>query len=144
MENDQFVSTQNSTSRSTRERNGWILLATKIKARTAEGRWIKNPVWPSSCVTPAGTSIDVQNGWEENTHTQTISPYCIRVDGTIRRYFQHAHFIPIVGVGKRSAYELVHSDLPRQHSFGTTLRFTGPVPADSRQWTPLVRNCVTR
>ena len=23
--------------------------------------------------------------------------------------------------------------LPRQHSFGTTLRFTGPVPADSRQ-----------
>ena len=22
-----------------------------------------------SCVTPAGTSIDVQNEWEENTHT---------------------------------------------------------------------------
>ena len=65
--------TQNSTSRSTRERNGWILLATKIKARTAEGRWIKNPVWPSSCVTPAGTSneLDVQNEWEENTHTHT-------------------------------------------------------------------------
>ena len=49
---------------------------------------------------------------------------------TYRRYFQHAHFIPIVG------------DL--QHPFGTTLRFTGPVPADSRQWTPSVRNCVTR
>ena len=66
---------------------------------------------------------------------QTIRPYCIRVDGTIRRYFQHAHFIPIVivGVGKRGAYELVHSDLPRQHSFGTTLRFTGPVTADCRQ-----------
>ena len=63
------------TSRSTRERNGWILLATKIKARTAEGRWIKNPVWPSSCVTPAGTSneLDVQNGWEENTHTHRAS-----------------------------------------------------------------------
>ena len=32
-----------------------------------------NPVWPSSCVTPAGTSneLDVQNGWEENTHTHT-------------------------------------------------------------------------
>ena len=31
----------------------------------------KNPVWPSSCVTPAGTSneLDVQNKWEENTHT---------------------------------------------------------------------------
>ena len=39
----------------------------------------------------------------------------------------------IVGVGKRCAYYLVHGDLPRQHSFGTTSRFTGPVPADSRQ-----------
>ena len=45
----------------------------------------------------------------------------------------HAHFIPIVGVGKRGEYELVHGDLSRQHPFGTTLRFTGPVPADSRQ-----------
>ena len=28
----------------------------------------------SSCVTPAGTSneLDVQNGWEENTHTHTV------------------------------------------------------------------------
>ena len=44
------------------------------------------------------------------------------------------HFIPIVSVGKRGAYQLVHGDLPRQqHSFGTTFRFTGPVPADSRQ-----------
>ena len=25
------------------------------------------------------------------------------------------------------------SEMPRQHSFGTTLRFTDPVPADSRQ-----------
>ncbi|CAM9956414.1 unnamed protein product [Ascophyllum nodosum] len=41
--------------------------------------------------------------------------------------------VPIVGVGKRGAYQLVYGDLPRQHSFGTTLRFTGPVPADSRQ-----------
>ena len=32
-----------------------------------------------------------------------------------RRYFQHAHFIPIVGVGKRGAYELVYGDLPRQY-----------------------------
>ena len=48
-------------------------------------------------------------------------------------YFQHAHFIPIVGVEKLGAYELVHGDLPRQHSFGTTFRFIGPVPADSRQ-----------
>ena len=28
---------------------------------------MKNPVLPSSCVTPAGTSIEVQNEWEENT-----------------------------------------------------------------------------
>ena len=40
---------------------------------------------------------------------------------------------PLVGVGKRGAYHLVLTDLPRQHSFRTTLRFTGPVPADSRQ-----------
>ena len=37
------------------------------------------------------------------------------------------------GCGKRGEYELVHGDLPRQHPFGTTLRFTGPAPADSRQ-----------
>ena len=30
-----------------------------------------------------------------------------------RRNFQHTHFIPIVGVGKRGAYKLVHGDLPR-------------------------------
>ena len=46
---------------------------------------------------------------------------------------QQAHFIPIVGVGKRGAYDLVYGDLPRQHPFGTTLRFTGSVPTDSRQ-----------
>ena len=35
---------------------------------------MKNPVWPSSCVTTAGTSneLDVQNEWEENTHTHSI------------------------------------------------------------------------
>ena len=31
---------------------------------------MENPVLPSSCVTPAGTSIEVQNEWEENTHTK--------------------------------------------------------------------------
>ena len=54
--------------------------------------------------------------------------------GTLhRRYFQHAHLIPIVGVGNRGAYLLVHSNLPRQSPVGTTLSFTGPVSADSRQ-----------
>ena len=34
---------------------------------------MKNPVLPSSCVTPAGTSneLDVHNEWEENTHIYT-------------------------------------------------------------------------
>ena len=31
----------------------------------------------------------------------------------------NTHFIPIVGVGKRGEYQLVHGDLPRQHSFET-------------------------
>ena len=45
----------------------------KIKASTTERRWMENPVLPSSCVTPAGTSIEVQNEWKENTHTHTHS-----------------------------------------------------------------------
>ena len=34
---------------------------------------MRNPVRPSSCVTPAGTSnkLDVQNKWEENTQHKT-------------------------------------------------------------------------
>ena len=42
------------------------------------------------------------------------------------RYFQHAHFITIVGVGEVQI-NWSKGDLPRQHPFGTTLRFTGPV-----------------
>ena len=35
---------------------------------------MENPVLPSSCVTPAVTSIEVQNEWEENTkHTRALS-----------------------------------------------------------------------
>ena len=41
---------------------------------------MRNPVRPSSCVTPAGTSneLDVQNGWEENTHTHTQNYLLLR------------------------------------------------------------------
>ena len=53
-------------------------------------------------------------------------------DCAVIRYFQHAHSMPIVGVGKRGEYKSVHGDLPMQHPFGTTLRLTGPVSADSR------------
>ena len=55
------------------------------------------------------------------------------VVGIFHYTFNMRHYIPILGVGKRGAYSLVHGDLPRQHPFGITLRFTGPVPADSRQ-----------
>ena len=37
------------------------------QAPQKEGGW--EILLPSSCVTPAGTSIEVQNEWEENTHT---------------------------------------------------------------------------
>ena len=37
------------------------------QAPQKEGGWKK--ILCSSCVTPAGTSIEVQNEWEENTHT---------------------------------------------------------------------------
>ena len=67
MENDQIVSTQNSTSRSTRERKG------RISREKNEGKHRRKKVDGKSCVpfflcVPAGTSIEVQNEWEENTH----------------------------------------------------------------------------
>ena len=34
---------------------------------------MENPVLPSSCVTPAGTSIEAQNEREENTHPHTVN-----------------------------------------------------------------------
>ena len=49
-----------------------ILLARKIKACAAEGRWMRNPLWPSYCVTPAGTSTNI-----------------IGVSGLIQRTLQH-------------------------------------------------------
>ena len=57
----------------------------------------------------------------------------VPTNSSIYNFIPRTHFIPIVGVGKRGAYKLVHGDLSRQHPFGTTLRFTGPVPVDSLQ-----------
>ena len=52
----------------------------------------------------------------------------------VRNNNNNNNSIPIMGVGNKDAYQLFHGDLPaRQHSFGTTLRFTGPVLAGSRQ-----------
>ena len=59
-----------------------------------------------------------------------IHTYLVHKEGISYRY---RVLTTIVGVGKRGAYQFVHGDLPRQHSFGTALRFTDPVPADSRQ-----------
>ena len=73
--------------------------------------WQPYPVDPYSCYTCDHTYL----------HTSPVISTC------------PLHTNSELGVGKRSEYELVHGDLPRQHSFGTTLRFTGPVPADSRQ-----------
>ena len=63
----------------------------QMKARTAERRWMRNPVRPSSCVTPAGTSneLDVQNEWEENTHTH-ISQESTAVQRCARKSIEFA------------------------------------------------------
>ena len=43
-----------------------------MRASTAEGRWIRNPVWSFSCVTPAGTSTSLTSRINEmKTHTRT-------------------------------------------------------------------------
>ena len=65
-------------------------------------------------------SADHEQDWQP----YPVDPYSAICDDytyihTVRRYFQHAYFIPIVGVGKRGAYYLIHGDLPRQHPFGT-------------------------
>ena len=65
-------------------------------------------------------------------------PHCCNIGSTYRPWQREfcgfdAFTAVHIGVGKRGAYLLVHGDMPRQHSFGTTLRFTGPVLADSRQ-----------
>ena len=39
---------------------------------------------------------------------------------------------------------MAHGEAKAAPVTGTTLRITGPVPADSRQRTPPVRNCVAR
>ena len=43
---------------------------------------MENPVLPYSCVTPAGTSIEVQNEWEDNTHTHMVEARSVNVKNT--------------------------------------------------------------
>ena len=67
---------------------------------------MRNPVWSSSCVTPAGTSneLDVQNEWEENT-THTHNSFsnecclCITMDQLIcASLFSRTHYWYEVGI----------------------------------------------
>ena len=51
---------------------------------------MENPVLRSSCVTPAGTSIEVQNEWEENTHTHTHDKAGLRGYVQFNKY-THTH-----------------------------------------------------
>ena len=78
-------------------------------------------------------------------------PWQITMDQLIFASLSHTHYWYEVGIlkvpannetvdfsptlyrGKERRILMVHGDLPRQHSFGTTLKFNGPVPADSRQ-----------
>ena len=48
-------------------------------------------------------------------------------------HFQQTLFVPIVNVGRRGAYQLVHGDAKAALVTVIILRFIGPLPADSRR-----------
>ena len=73
-------------------------------------------------------SADLEQDWQSYL-TYPVNPYW-------RRYFQHAYkpLDTISGCGKREAH--INWSMVMQKAApvaGTTLRTTGPVPADSRQ-----------
>ena len=79
---------------------------------------MKNPVWPSSCVTPAGTSneLDVQNEWEENRHTHTLF-YVL--DGVVRGIVIRFYYIACSGKDRLAfAIILVKIDAARWRMIG--------------------------
>ena len=52
-------------------------------------------------------SADHEQDWQSHSVDSYSSAICddhTYIHAYIRRYFQHAHFIPIVGVGKRGEY----------------------------------------
>ena len=61
-------------------------------------------------------------------------------------YVAHVSTVPEVGVGKERRRKNWSMVIPEKAApvIGTTLRTTDPAPADSRQGTPSVSNCVTR
>ena len=66
-------------------------------------------------------------------HSPTLS--VLHMPTLPHRYFQHAHFMPIVNVGKRVAHINWFIVRPAKVApvTGTTLRTAGSVPTDSRQ-----------
>ena len=92
---------------------------------------MKNPVWPSSCVTPAGTSneLDVQNEWEENTHntdtsTQKDKKMSDRSGGKNDEWWIGFLDVSSIG-GERNSIILTKHDY-RHHRVGTCSSSTNP------------------
>ena len=66
-----------------------------------------------------------------NIHTYILTgPDCVVMCNLINTYI---HTYIHTYIEREANINWSMGDLPRQYSFGTTLRFTGPVPADSRQ-----------
>ena len=89
---------------------------------------MENPVLPSSCVTPAGTSIEVQNEWEENTHTdqcewhrmtRMTGPDCVVMCNLINTHTHtHTHMVEARSVNvKNTTTTDVVCWLPEFHGF---------------------------
>ena len=95
------------------------------------------PVWPR-LVRPTNLMSKL-NG--KKTHTHTYSTAVVVLTCCIWTYF-----IPIVGVGKERHTIIIGLWWCKGGTrYSNYLEdYTGPVPADSRQWTLSVRNCMTR
>ena len=70
---------------------------------------MENPVLPYSCVTPAGTSTEVQNEWEENTHTHTHPVMCNLIN-------THIHPIKAGNQNKQCLKKNQNTPRPSEHS----------------------------
>ena len=78
------------------KRNGWILLARKIKARTAEWRRMKNPVWPRPV--RLTNLMSRMNG--KKTHT--TDPKTITAESIVGRiWLANTHFLPFLAKSDR-------------------------------------------
>ena len=88
-----------------------VIVVIKMMKYTQSTESSKNRFWPhestSSCLSTFLYTLLTK-------YQYFLSPQII-----YKRYFQHAHHRPILGLGKRGAYYLlVHGGLARQHLFG--------------------------